>query len=364
MGNEPEDRTSIIARQWWRPGIYGRRRPYLHARAAMLRAIRDHFAAADFLEVETPALQISPGLEPHLKAFVTELEAPDGTLSWLYLHTSPEFAMKKLLVAGEPRIFQLARAYRNGERSDTHHPEFTMLEWYRAGADYTALMDDCEQLLRATLAASGNSMLRWQNRTSDPSLPWQRLTVADAFRTHAGIDLPWTIPADRGPDVIRLRGEAKRAGIRTTGGDSWDDVFFRIFLTLIEPQLGTPVPTILYDYPIHMAALARPKPGNDQLAERFELYVSGLEIANAFSELTDATAQRRRFMDDLDLKRQLYGTAYPIDEDFLEALAYPLPESAGIALGVDRLVMLATGASKISDVLWAPVAERGLIKHF
>lgn len=344
---------------WWNPGVHARRRPRLLQRQAIMRRLRVFFAAQDFVEVETPALQVSPGLEPHLMAFTTELVAPDERRSRLYLHTSPEFAMKKLLAAGEPRLFQIARVFRNGERSDTHHPEFAMLEWYRAGADYRALMDDCEGLLRAAADAVGATALRWRGRAADPRLPAERITVADAFARHAGIDVLATAPVAAAPDAALLKAEAERISVRVAEGDDWDDIFFRIFLDRIEPHLGHPAPTILYDYPVSMAALSRPKAEDPRLAERFELYVAGLELANAFSELTDADEQRRRFSAWRQMKEARYGRAYPVDEDFLAALAAVPPQCAGIALGVDRLVMLATGADRIEDILWAPVAERG-----
>jgi lysyl-tRNA synthetase class 2 len=326
------------------------------ARDRIIKAIRGFFAERDFTEVETPALQISPGLEPHLHAFAVELEGPSGGRDPRFLHTSPEFAMKKLLTAGLPRIFQLARVFRNAERSATHHPEFTMLEWYRAGSDYRALMADCRALLTACLAAAGTTSFRWQGRTSDPRGAWEELSVAASFRRHAGIDLLATAPDPQRPDFELLATAAARAGIAAHDGDDWESLFFRIFLERIEPQLGSPVPTILYDYPIALAALSRPSPADPRLAERFELYVAGLELANAFSELTDPTLQRARFEADMARKQALYGLRYPIDEDFLAALGAGFPESAGIALGVDRLVMLACGAERIEDVLWAPVA--------
>lgn len=340
---------------WWRPDRFAGRRPFLERRAALTRAVRAFFAARDFVEVETPALQVSPGLEPHLFAFATDLVAPGGARRRLYLHTSPEFAMKKLLVAGMPRIFQLARVFRNGERAATHHPEFTMLEWYRAGADYTALMADCEALLRG-LAAEGVKTLRWRGRECDPAAPCERLTVAEAFRNHAGIDILATAPDPLAPARDLLAKEAEKIGVAAHAGDAWDDLFFRIFLDHIEPKLGIGRATILYDYPVSMAALSRVKQGDARVAERMELYVCGLELANGFGELTDAAEQRRRFEADMDLKQRRYGERYPIDEDFLAALAHGLPESAGIALGFDRLMMLATGAHAIEDVLWAPVA--------
>ncbi|TXL69999.1 EF-P lysine aminoacylase GenX [Vineibacter terrae] len=340
----------------WRPDRLSRRLPLLAARGRILRALRRWFDDAGFVEVETPALQVSPGMEVHLKAFATEIEAPDGRHGRLYLHTSPEFAMKKLLAGGVPLLFQLARVWRNGERSDRHHPEFTMLEWYRAEAGYESLMDDCEALLRAALAASGGSLLRWQGATSDPARPFERLAVAEAFQRYAGIDLLATAPDPQAPDAAALARGAVRAGIRPRPSDTWEDIFFRVMLEHIEPRLGFGRPTILYDYPVSMAALSRPKPGDPRLAERFELYVCGLELANAFGELTDAAVQRRRFEADMAMRRALYGEAYPVDEDFLAALEHGLPPSAGIALGFDRLVMLATGATRIEDVLWLPVA--------
>lgn len=340
---------------WWRPDRFARRRPFLEKRVRLTQAIRAFFASQGFTEVETPALQVSPGLEPHLFAFATELVAPGGARRTLYLHTSPEFAMKKLLVAGMPRIFQLARVFRNGERAATHHPEFTMLEWYRAGADYTALMADCEGLLGA-LVPEGVKTLRWRGLECDPAAPCERLTVAEAFRRHTGIDILATAPDPHAPSLDLLAKEATAIGIVPHAGDAWDDLFFRIFLERIEPKLGLGRATILYDYPVSMAALSRVKRSDPRVAERMELYVCGLELANGFSELTDAAEQRRRFEADMDLKERRYGERYPIDEDFLAALEHGLPESTGIALGVDRLMMLATGADAIEDVLWAPVA--------
>jgi lysyl-tRNA synthetase class 2 len=340
---------------WWHPERFARQRGHLEARARIIAAIRSFFAEACFLEVETPALQVSPGIEPHLMAFATELVTPTGERQVRHLHTSPEFAMKKLLVAGLPRIFQLAHVFRNGERGAMHHPEFTMLEWYRAGASYRDLMTDCETLLRRSLSASGATRFAWHGRASDPNQPWQRISVADAFAQYCGIDLLATTPDPRQPSLERLASAAQSIGIAAHPGDDWEDLFFRLFLERIEPQLGSPVPTILYDYPISLAALSRAKPEDPRLAERFELYVCGLELANAFGELTDVAVQRARFEADRAKKRALYGYDYPQDEDFLAALAHGMPDSAGIALGIDRLVMLATGAEDIADILWAPV---------
>jgi elongation factor P--(R)-beta-lysine ligase len=342
--------------RWWQPERFAEKRGKLEARARILAAIRGFFAARGFAEVDTPALQVSPGLEPHLQAFATVLEEPGEGPRPRYLHTSPEFAMKKLLVAGVPLLFQLAHCFRNAERSRTHHPEFTMLEWYRAGATYRDLMADCEALLAAALAAAGGTAFTWQGRRADPGAAWSYLSVAEAFQRFCGIDLLATAPDPAAPSLALLADVARPLAIAPHAGDEWEDLFFRLFLERIEPQLGIGAPTILYDYPVSMAALARPKPGDPRLAERFELYVCGLELANAFGELTDAAAQRRRFLADQAAKQRRYGETYPIDEDFLAALAHGMPESAGIALGVDRLVMLASGAETIEEVLWVPVA--------
>ncbi|HXP12992.1 MAG TPA: EF-P lysine aminoacylase EpmA, partial [Stellaceae bacterium] len=340
---------------WWRQDVFASRAANLQMRGAMLRATRQFFESQGFAEVETPALQASPGLEPHLKAFATSLEEPGAGKRRIFLHTSPEFAMKKLLAAGVPLLFQLAHAFRNAERSDTHHPEFMLLEWYRAGATYRDLMKDCEALLRHTLKAAGRTSFTYKGKSADPAQAWQRLSVAEAFERFAGIDLLATAPNPLKPALKLLAKAAKPLGISPHRGDSWEDLFFRIFLERIEPNLGSPAPTLLYDYPLSMAALARAKPGDPRLAERVELYVCGLELANGFSELTDAREQRARFARDRSAKRRIYGLAYPVDEDFLAALEAGLPESAGMALGFDRLVMLASGASRIDEVLWAPV---------
>jgi lysyl-tRNA synthetase class 2 len=278
-----------------------------------------------------------------------------------WLHTSPEFAMKKLLVAGLPRIFQIAHVFRNAERSRLHHPEFAMLEWYRAGEAWPELVRDAVALVRAAATAAGTDRLRFDGAEADPFVAWERLSVAEAFRRDAGLDLMALLPPpgqeDAGTPATRaFAAEAERRGLRPAEDDRWDDVFFRLFLDRIEPRLGRGRPTVLSGYPLCMAALARPDPADPRLAERFELYVCGVELANAFGELTDPVEQRRRFEADMAVKQARYGVRYPIDEDFLAALGHGLPEASGIALGVDRLVMLATGAPRIDDVLWAPVA--------
>jgi len=343
---------------FWRPDIHADRRPALLARARIKAAFRRWFEAREFVEVEAAILQVSPGNETHLHGFGTALVDNDGASHPYYLHTSPEFAAKKLLAAGESRIFDFARVFRNRERTALHHPEFTMLEWYRAGEGYEVLMQDCATLLAEAARAAGASALQWRGTIVDPFAEPERLTLHEAFARHAGIDLLATVAADGSTDRAAFAAAAQRAGIRLASDDTWSDIFSRILSEKIEPQLGRGRATILCEYPISEAALARPKPGDPRVAERFELYACGVELANAFGELTDPAEQRRRFEADMDEKARIYGERYPIDEDFLAALAQ-MPQSSGIALGFDRLVMLCTGARRIEDVLWTPVAEPG-----
>ncbi|OAN50444.1 EF-P lysine aminoacylase GenX [Paramagnetospirillum marisnigri] len=348
----------MSANRWWHPQAFASRRDNLAVRSRAVQAVRGFFAERDFAEVETPCLQVSPGMEPHLKAFTTTLhDASGGPALELALHTSPEFAMKKLLVAGVPRLYQLARVFRNAERSPTHHPEFTMLEWYRAGATVDALMEDMEALVRQCARAAGVTELHRAGRLCDPFAPWRRLSVAEAFFEYAGIDVLATAPDPLSPDRDLLAAEARRIGISVSDFDRWDDIFFKVMLDRIEPHLGEGVPVFLHSYPLSMAALARPSPQDPRVAERFEAYALAVELANAFGELTDAAEQRRRFEADMALKAELYGETHPVDEDFLAALEFGMPESAGIALGFDRLVMLLCGAESIDQVLWAPVAS-------
>jgi elongation factor P--(R)-beta-lysine ligase len=346
-----------MSAKWWRPDRFALRRENLRKRTAIVTALRDWFAREGFAEVETPALQPAPPPEPQIAPFVTQLRGPgDGEGVTRFLHSSPELAMKKLLVAGETRIWQLARVFRNAERAATHHPEFTMLEWYRAGAGYQTLMDDCAAILHCAARAAGAARLTWQGCDADPSAPCERLSVAEAFARHAGIDVLATAPDPADPSLALLAAAARPLGLAPRAGDRWDDLYFRVFLERIEPKLGLGRPTLLYDYPVSMAALARVKPSDPRVAERVELYVCGLELANGFGELSDAGEQRRRLERDAAIRRAR-GEAAPIDRDFIAALEHGMPEAAGMALGFDRLVMLATGAARIEDVLWAPVED-------
>jgi lysyl-tRNA synthetase class 2 len=340
---------------FWLPGRHAARRPFLAARARITVALRAWFAGHGFVEVETSALQVSPGNETHLHAFATELIGPGGERRPLYLRTSPEFACKKLLAAGEQRIFDFARVFRNRERGALHHPEFTLLEWYRAGEPYEALMDDCAALLAEAARAAGAQAFRFKDKSMDPFAEPERLTVADAFARHAGIDLLATVQGTAG-DRDALAAAARAAGIATAPDDSWTDVFSRILAERVDPHLGTGRATILYEYPLPLAALARAKPGTERVAERFELYACGVELANAFGELTDLAELRARFEAAMAEKERIHGERYPVDEDFLVALG-TMPQASGIALGFDRLVMLASGASHIEQVIWTPIVE-------
>lgn len=335
---------------WWRPDEHARRRPRLIARNRIVAGFRQWFEAQGFVTVEGAALQISPGNETHLHAFATDLIGLDGRPQRRYLHTSPEFAAKKLIAAGERRIVDFARVFRNRERSALHHPEFTMLEWYRTDELYDALMIDCERLMALAAQLGGVERFVWRSRVMDPFAPPERLTLQEAFARHAGIDLMAT-----GQDVAAFASEATRIGIRTTDDDSWSDIFSRVLSERIEPHLGGGRATILCEYPISEAALARAKPSDQRVAERFELYACGVELANAFCELTDPDEQRSRFIADMDEKQRIHGERYPIDEDLLAALPL-MPPTSGIALGLDRLIMLATGAASIDEVIWTPVA--------
>jgi lysyl-tRNA synthetase class 2 len=328
----------------WHPESLAARLPFLARRTVLARAVRGFFEARGYQEVETPYAVAAPGEEVHLRAFATTREHPDGAAEPLWLHTSPEFAMKRLLVAAAGPIFQFARVWRNGESSALHAPEFTMLEWYRPGAGMAALIEETIALLRAVLPA----VVRCRGITTDLSR-FERLTVADAFSRHVGVDL-----LAIGDDADGL---ANAAGVRLRDGETWEDLFFRLLLERVEPELGRQHPTFLTHWPAAQAALARRDPADPRVAERFELYVCGIELANAFVELTDPVEQRARFTADRARRHAATGPDWPLDEDFLAALDHGMPPCAGIALGFDRLAMIASGADRIGQVLWLPLAE-------
>jgi lysyl-tRNA synthetase class 2 len=338
---------------WWSAHIHADRRPALLARGRIRAALRRGFEARGFTEVECGALAVSPGNEAHLHAFATEWLGPDGARQTLYLHTSPEFAAKKLLAAGEARIFDFARVFRNRERGPTHAPEFTMLEWYRANEDYGAVIADSLEALRIAADTTDAKLFSFRGKDCDPRAEAQRLTVADAFTHLAGIDLLKTLSADGVGDREKLATAARRGGIDVADNDNWADIFSKVLVARIEPRLGLERPTVLTEYPRCEAALARATPHDPRVSERFELYVCGVELANGFGELTDPVEQRKRFEAEMAEKSRIYGERYPLDEDFLAALAH-MPPASGVALGFDRLVMLATGSRNLNDVIWTP----------
>jgi lysyl-tRNA synthetase class 2 len=327
----------------WHPESLAARLPILRRRALLTQATRAFFTARGYTEVETPYAVPTPGEEVHLRPFATTRERPDGTTDPLWLHTSPEFAMKKLLVGGAGPIFQLARVWRNGEASDLHAPEFTMLEWYQPGATMDVLIAETTALLRAVLPP----IVACRGVTTDLGAV-ERLTLAQAFARHVGADLLGT--ADAAPAL------AAAAGARLRDNETWEDLFFRLLLERVEPRIGRAHPTFLTHWPTAQAALARRDPADPRVAERFELFVCGIELANAFVELTDAAEQRARFAADRARRHALRSgkpdADWPLDEDFLAALVHGMPASSGIALGFDRLAMIAAGAERIDQVLW------------
>jgi len=326
----------------WHPDSLADRLPFLHRRGRLTAATRAFFAARGYTEVETPYAVPCPGEEVHLRAFRTVRERPDGTTEPLWLNTSPEFAMKRLLVAGAGPIFQLARVWRNGEGSALHSPEFTMLEWYRPGASLDSLIEETAAFLRAVLPP----VVTCRGVATDLSRV-ERLTVAEAFDRYADADVLAT--ADDAPAL------AAAAGATLREGETWEDLFFRLLLERVEPRLGRAHPTFLTHWPAAQAALSRRDPADPRVAERFELFLCGIELANAFVELTDAAEQRIRFEADRARRLALSGRPdWPLDEDFLCALAHGMPDAAGIALGFDRLAMVASGADRIGQVLWQP----------
>jgi len=326
---------------WWDREVYADRRPFLNARRNITAATRQFFDSRGFSEVEPSILQFSGGNETHISAFATALVSASGIRSQLYLNTSPEFACKKLLSAGESKIFTLSRAFRNRERTPLHHPEFTMLEWYRPGLTLDGLMAETEAMVRALCPP----LVAHEGVTTDLTLPFERITCAEAFARYAGLDLLASIRPD---------GTGDGAALGARPDESWEEAFFRILLDHVEPHLGREHASFLTHWPAPQAALARRDPTDPRVALRFELFAGGIELANAFDELTDATEQATRFAHDVAERERLYGAAdsWPVDADFLAALAHGMPSGSGIALGFDRLAMLASGARRIEDVLW------------
>ena len=341
---------------WWSAGRYADVKPFLQARNAITRAVRAWFDEQGFTEVETAILQVSPGNETHLHAPRTELTAADGARSTRYVRTSPEFSCKKLLAAGEKKIFEFARVFRDRERGRLHLPEFTMLEWYRANEPYDAVMADGIVLIAHSAQSTGIGQFSYRGRTADPFAEPEMLTVGRAFERFVGIDLLATI--DGGEGNRAKLAAAAQSKTRISTDDTWSDIFSKILVEYIEPHLGQGRLTVLYEYPLPEAALARPSQIDARVAERFEIYACGVELANGFGELTDTAEQRRRFTLAMDEKQRRYGERYALDEDVLAAVAR-MPAASGVALGFDRLVMLAGGAASVDQVVWTPpIGER------
>jgi lysyl-tRNA synthetase class 2 len=336
---------------WWARDRFADRRPFLQKRAAITSRLRQLFASYGFAEVETPILQVSPGNETHLHAPRTEIHGASQAAVPRYLRTSPEFSAKKLLAAGETRIFEFARVFRDRERSEKHLTEFTMLEWYRVNEPYLSVMADAVAVAQDAADAAATPQFAFRGRLCDPFAEPERLTAADAFMRFAGIDLLASIAGGEG-DRDRLAAAAGQR-VRISDDDSWSDIFAKVLVEHVEPNLGNGRMTLLYEYPAPEAALARLGAADSRIAERFELYACGVELANGFGELTDASELRRRFLLAMDEKFARYGERYPLDEDFLAAMG-SMPPASGAALGFDRLVMLAAGATSIDQVVWAP----------
>ena len=347
-------------------------REQLLLREQVIQAIRRFFAQEKFHEVETPLLVKSPGTEPYLEVFATELENERQEKQAAYLLTSPEYAMKKLLVAGLKNIYQICKSFRNQESlGGTHSPEFTILEWYRSDADYLDIMDDFARLLlfisqelqayyrkktgvfakqlRARLQAKN---LQYLDQNYDLSLPYKRLSVAEAFKQYLNIEENELL------DLEILRKKTQELNYPLTADSNWDELFYQLFLNEIEPQLARlKQPVIIYDYPLSQAALSKRKADNPNFAERFEVYMAGLELGNAFSELTDAKEQGQRLQAELKVRAQLKKIVYDLDQDFIEALKVGMSETGGIAVGVDRLVMLFADTAEIDNTLFFPAQE-------
>jgi lysyl-tRNA synthetase class 2 len=328
----------------------------LQRRHDALGAVRGFFEARDFLEVDPPQLVVAPTTEPHIDPLALAVRGGfEDAPARRYLHTSPELALKRVLAAGVERCYGMAHVFRDGERSATHLPEFMLLEWYRARATLEDLVTDCEELLRALgeRFADGTSLERPDGSVVEVGVPFERRTVAELFSEHAGIDLRVALSRMADGDEGALVEAAKTAGLKLRPGADFEDAFFQVMDTRVEPAIGRERPVVVSRWPRRMAVLARACDDDELFAERFELYAGGLELANAFDELTDPVEQRARFEADNRARLALGKESLPVDELFLEDLAR-MPRASGIALGVDRLLMLVFGAGEIDDVVPLP----------
>ena len=341
----------------WKIGQMASSRMNLETRGEVIRNIRKYFNDINYMEVDTPVLNVTPGPEAHIRPFTTDLCTHlDEARDTMYLHASPELNMKLILSQGWSRIFQFAHVFRNGEITALHHPEFAMIEWYQAGADYRDMMDLCAGLVGTIGRQAGIHAFSFEGKACDPNMPPVRISVAEAFARFAnGMDVLGTItnPADPDPSAGPLADELTKVGITFTKSDRWEDLFFKVMMDRIEPRLGIGQPTILYDYPACLAVLSKLREKDLRVAERFEIYVCGVELANGCTELQGKEPHKQRFAHSRKLSNRLYGRKFPTDDDFVE-IGDVLPPCAGVALGLDRLVMLVTGADRVTDVMWTP----------
>ena len=342
-----------MAMKWWNKEVLSDKMPFLRARNLAKNAIRQYFLDDGFTEVETAELQVSPGNEVHLLGLSTIWTSPELNSHELFFATSPEFSCKKLIAGGMERIFEFARVFRNRDLSPTHSPEFTMLEWYRANQDWNVTIQDTLNLCKAAAIANNSHEYRYGKLVIPIDVKPRRLTLQEAFLQYANIDMLATVFPDGTTDRDLFAKLALEIGITINDDDDWSDIFTKVLVAKIDPNLGIAEPTILCEYPLPEGALAQKCQHDKRVVERFELYICGVEIANGFGELTNATEQRARFEDAMIRQKEIYGKAFPIDEDLLEALEL-MPPTSGVALGFERLVMLISGARRINDVLWTP----------
>ncbi len=338
---------------WWEKEKLQDRMPFLNARNLAKNAIRKWFETQNFIEVETAQLQTSPGNEVHLLGLETQWTSPELATKQMFLATSPEFACKKLIAGGMERIFEFARVFRNRDLSPTHTPEFTMLEWYRTNQDWNVAIDDTLAICIAAANSIGAKYFRHKNIEIPINATSQRLTLQEAFLEYANIDMLSTISNNWELARDEFANLAIKSGINIDENDNWSDIFTKVLVARIEPNLGINSPTILCEYPIPEGALAQKCAHDNRVVERFELYICGVEIANGFGELIDANEQKQRFENAMQEQTKTYGKSYPIDYDLLDAISH-MPPTSGVALGFDRLLMLITGARNINDVLWSP----------
>lgn len=329
-----------------------RAREIYEKRLQIIKLIREFFWREGFAETDTPVAVALPGQEPELNPMPVIIHDEQGAARQFYLQTSPEFSMKKLLAAGFEKIFQICKCFRDYESfGGLHNPEFTMIEWYRANATYQDIMDDTERLFKFVAQALGTDHVTYRGRQIPVSGTWDRKTMKQVWRDQMGANLDDHLTQSAMVQLARARGYA------VADDESYEDAFYKIFLNEIEPKLGIERPVFLYEYPVGMASLSRVCAYDPRYAERFELYIGGLELANAFGELTDAQEQKNRLEAD-HAKREAAGkTVYPVDPDFIAALAAGIPQTGGIALGVDRMSMLFTGANDINEAIFGSVQD-------